>query len=84
MARTPISLPFDGRLLREARERRGWNQEHLAQKATETGTRVSRFQVVRAETGRNKPKADTLVAFAQALDMEIDEFLNQQPQQKAS
>lgn len=87
MARTPLSLPFDGKRLRELRERRGWYQVDLAKACTEQGTPVSRSQVARAETGRNLPLPETLRAFAKALEVEIDDLLtaeDDEPELKAS
>lgn len=73
--RSRLSLPFDGDRLRALRERRGFRQADLAQRCTDQGTSVSRFQVVRAETGKNMPTPATLAAFARALDIEIDDLL---------
>jgi len=75
MARTSISLPFDGRRLRTARERAGYRQEDLAQLCSKQGTPVSRFQVVRAESGKYMPQPHVLAAFVRALDIELDELL---------
>lgn len=75
MARTPISLPFDGSRLRTARERAGYSQEDLAKLCTKQGTCVSRFQVVRAEGGRYKPQARVLAAFVRALNIKLDDLL---------
>jgi transcriptional regulator with XRE-family HTH domain len=73
--RSRLSLPFDGQKLRTARERAGLNQDGLARLCTEKGTPVSRFQVVRAETGKNMPQPVVLAAFAGALDISIDDLL---------
>jgi len=73
--RSRLSLPFDGARLRTLRERRGLRQADLAQRCTDQGTSVSRFQVVRAETGKNMPTPATLAAFARALEIEIDDLL---------
>ncbi|MER6575756.1 helix-turn-helix transcriptional regulator [Nonomuraea sp. NPDC001023] len=75
MPRTAISLPFDGRRLRTARERAGYRQADLANLCTEQGTPVSRFQVVRAESGRYMPQPRVLAAFVRALNIELDELL---------
>lgn len=75
MGRTPLTLPFDGNLLRSRREEQGWSQEDLAQRCTQLGTPVSRFQVVRAETGRNLPTRPTLQAFARALGLRLEDLL---------
>ena len=36
---------------------------------------MSRFQVIRAETGRNRPQPRILVAFAMALGIEVEDLL---------
>ena len=68
-------LPFSPRLLRLWRERRGYLQADLARRCTEQGTPVSRLQVIRAETGRNRPQPRILVAFAMALGVEVEDLL---------
>lgn len=76
MARTSLSLPFDGQRLREARERAGLSQGELAKLATEKSrTSVSRFQVGRAECGVYKPQPRTLEAFVTALNISVDDLL---------
>ncbi|HEY9373163.1 helix-turn-helix transcriptional regulator [Streptomyces sp.] len=75
MARTSLSLPFEGRRLRVARERAGYKQEDLALLCTRQGTPVSRFQVIRAETGKNMPQPQVLAAFVKALDICLDDLL---------
>ena len=53
--------PF-GRLLRELRERAGWSQEELAHRS---GVSVSTIR--RSETGKYKPRVDTVQLLADAL-----------------
>ncbi|WP_410007808.1 helix-turn-helix domain-containing protein [Planotetraspora sp. A-T 1434] len=76
MARTPLlDLPFDGRRLRAARRRARLTQEQLAQRCTDNGTPVSRFQVVRAESCKNLPHPDVLDAFLEVLNCTVNELL---------
>ncbi|MEU8271592.1 helix-turn-helix domain-containing protein [Sphaerisporangium sp. NPDC049002] len=76
MAGTPLlDLPFDGRKLRRARVRARLTQDALAQLCSDQGTPVSRFQVVRAESCRNRPLPDVLDAFAKALDVGVEDLL---------
>lgn len=76
MARTPqLDLPFDGRLLRSRRVNAQLTQEELAQRCTQSGTEVSRFQVVRAESCRYMPRRDVLDAFVAVLDCTVDDLL---------
>ncbi|MEU8199424.1 helix-turn-helix transcriptional regulator [Microbispora amethystogenes] len=76
MARTPLlDLPFDGKKLRRARVDAGLTQEDLAHLCSKTGTPVSRFQVVRAESGKFRPAPDVLGAFVAVLNCEVDDLL---------
>ncbi|MFD9948155.1 helix-turn-helix transcriptional regulator [Nonomuraea sp. NPDC059023] len=75
MARKLLRLPFDGNRLRAAREDAGYRQQDLADLCTEQGTPVSRFQVVRAESGKYMPQLEVLEAFVRALNVEIDDLL---------
>ncbi|MGI5155760.1 helix-turn-helix transcriptional regulator [Microbispora sp. CA-102843] len=76
MARTPLlDLPFDGRRLRAVRRRKRLTQEELAQLCSKTGTPVSRFQVVRAESGKYMPHPDVLDAIVEALDVPVEDLL---------
>lgn len=61
MSREPNPARGIGKEIREARERIGWSQEHLASKAG-----VSRPTVARAETGSNI-STGTLEKIAEAL-----------------
>jgi len=75
MARTPITLPFDPRRLREQRERRGLTQENLSQRTADAGHRVDRSTIAHLENGRRSPLAATLKRLADALDLTVDDLL---------
>ena len=75
MARTVLRLPFDGKRLRTAREQAGHTQQDLADLCTEHGTPVSRFQVVRAESGKYMPQPEVFEAFLAVLNIETDDLL---------
>lgn len=76
MAGTPLlDLPFDGRKLRRARVQARLTQDALAQLCSDQGTPVSRFQVVRAESGKYRPLPDVLDAFMRALNIKVDDLL---------
>jgi transcriptional regulator with XRE-family HTH domain len=79
MARTPLlDLPFDGGRLRTVRRHARLTQEELAQKCSKLGTPVSRFQVVRAESGKYMPHPDVLDAFVEALNITVDDLLTRE------
>lgn len=75
MPRTPLSLQFSGRLLREERERRGLNQQALADRCTAAGYAISRGQISRYETEANKPTPTSLAGLVAGLGVEIDDLL---------
>jgi transcriptional regulator with XRE-family HTH domain len=60
-----------GRRLRELRDKRGWTQEELSERAKVPAAMISHF-----ETGvRGAPSADNLVKLANALEVTIDYLL---------
>jgi transcriptional regulator with XRE-family HTH domain len=76
MARTPLSLPFSGRLLRAERERAGLLQEQLAEKCTQGGYPVVRASISSLEIGRVMPSPPLLAALASALGVQVDALLD--------
>jgi len=56
--------------VKEERERRGWTQEQLAEKAG-----ISRGFLARLETARHDPKLSTLEKIAKALKVDIAKLL---------
>jgi transcriptional regulator with XRE-family HTH domain len=62
MARSGISLPFDGARLRQWRERAGLTQQELADRCG-----LSRFQISRWETGQTKPAPRALPPLVHGL-----------------
>jgi transcriptional regulator with XRE-family HTH domain len=62
MPRTPLSLPFSGKRLREWRERAGLTQQTLADKCG-----VSRSQISRWETEETKPEPCSLEPLVRGL-----------------
>ena len=56
--------------VKEERERRGWTQEQLAEKAG-----ISRGFLARLETARHDPKLSTLEKIAKALKIDIAKLL---------
>ncbi|MGA4989971.1 helix-turn-helix domain-containing protein [Nonomuraea bangladeshensis] len=75
MPRTVLRLPFDGKRLRVAREDAGHTQQELANLCTNQGTPVSRFQVVRAESGKYMPQPEVFDAFVAVLNIDPDDLL---------
>nr|WP_042186422.1 helix-turn-helix transcriptional regulator [Kibdelosporangium sp. MJ126-NF4]CEL17267.1 hypothetical protein [Kibdelosporangium sp. MJ126-NF4]CTQ91503.1 hypothetical protein [Kibdelosporangium sp. MJ126-NF4] len=62
MARTSLSLPFNGTKLRHWRERAGLTQQALAEKCE-----LSRYQISRWETGDAKPEPASLKPLVRGL-----------------
>jgi transcriptional regulator with XRE-family HTH domain len=62
MARQPLSLPFSGKRLLAWRERAGLTQQELAVRCG-----LSRFQISRWETERNKPEPAALGRLVRGL-----------------
>ena len=62
MARTPLTLPFSGALLRKQRELKGWRQQDLSDRSG-----VAREDISRYETGSSLPSATTFGALVKAL-----------------
>jgi len=52
------------------RQRKGWNQQVLADHAG-----VSRYRLAKWEAGRHAPQAEDLVALGKALEVSVDELL---------
>jgi transcriptional regulator with XRE-family HTH domain len=71
MGRTPLSLPFSGKRLREWRERAGLTQQALADTCG-----LSRSQISRWETEESKPQPGSLEplvrGLAEALGRPVD------------
>jgi transcriptional regulator with XRE-family HTH domain len=59
-----------GKRIAEARRRRGWNQEQLADRL-----RVTRARLGKWEGGYTSPPAEELVALSEALDVSVDHLL---------
>lgn len=66
-----------GKNIRQAREKKGYNQEELAQLLFVTRQTVSNY-----ETGRSRPDVETLVKLSQLLDVEVTDLIYG-PQQPA-
>lgn len=76
MAKTPLTIRFSGRKLREQRERNGWFQEDLSNKTAEVGCRVARDRISRYETGEGVPSARSFGALVEALGCTPDDLLD--------
>lgn len=83
MARTPITLSFERRRLRELRERAGLSQEGLSDRTAVAGHRVNRSSIAHIENGRRSPLASTLKALADGLGVKVDDLLTE-PVERAS
>ena len=59
-----------GKYIEEARTERGFSQELLAEKA-----HVSKAFICQVEKGQKKPRLETLVSIAEALDTTVDTLL---------
>ena len=59
-----------GKNMRQAREKKGYNQEELAQLLFVTRQTVSNY-----ETGRSHPDVETLVRLSQLLDVEVTDLI---------
>lgn len=60
-------------MLKKQREKRGITQAELAKKLGVTQEAVTKW-----ETGRNKPRASTLIKLAEILDCSVDELLKEE------
>lgn len=76
MARTPLTLPFSPNRLRTLRERRGLLQEDLAKLTVSVGYGVARSTISHLELGDRMPGPPVLKALADALEVGIDELLD--------
>lgn len=83
MATKRLSLPFDGRRAREQRERKGLTLADLETRCEKAGKRITVSTLSRWETGVFGPTAARLKVLATALDVEVDELLNQGEEPRA-
>lgn len=74
MAKTEISLPFDGERLRRHRERNGLLQADVARLCGEAGHKIDRTRISQLERGE-KPSPPLLVVLAQVLQVDVDDLL---------
>jgi transcriptional regulator with XRE-family HTH domain len=72
-----LSLPFSGEKLRGTRERLGLTRPDLARKCAAAGHPVSVQHICRVENGPHLPSAPLLKALADALDVAVDDLLDQ-------
>jgi transcriptional regulator with XRE-family HTH domain len=72
-----LRLPFDREKLRDLRERKGLTCSGLARRCTENEHPVSAQHVARIEAGPWVPSAPLLKALADALDVKVDDLLDQ-------
>lgn len=72
-----LQLPFSREKLRELREREGLTGAGLARRCTENGHRVSSQHVARVQAGPWMPSAPLLKALAIALDVTVDDLLDE-------
>ena len=76
MVKQSISLPFDGKKLREHRERAGMHHVDLAQRCMEvSGHQVDRSRISQLENGVGKPSPPLLRALTEALGVSVDDLL---------
>lgn len=75
MANTSLALPFSPDRLRKLRELAGLNQQGLADRTAQGGRSVSRGSISHFEIGTRPPSAPALKALADALDVPVDELL---------
>ncbi|GAB3890164.1 hypothetical protein GCM10029964_061230 [Kibdelosporangium lantanae] len=68
MSNTPLQLPFNGKLLREYRERAGLTQRDLAFLCG-----LSRYQISRWETGTAKPARGALAPLVRGLNKALQQ-----------
>jgi transcriptional regulator with XRE-family HTH domain len=71
LARTSLSLPFDGMRLRHWRERAGLTQQRLAHACG-----LSRYQISRWETGDSKPAPGSLKPLVDGLTRALTDAEN--------
>jgi transcriptional regulator with XRE-family HTH domain len=71
LARTSLSLPFDGTRLRAWRERAGLTQQRLAEACG-----LSRYQISRWENGTSKPAPGALRPLVEGLARELTDAQN--------
>ena len=61
------------RAIRETRKKKGWTQKQLAQKIHSTQQAIARW-----ESGATEPRADNLLALAEALGVPLSHFIDRE------
>lgn len=59
--------------IRETRKKRGWSQKQLAQRILTTQQAIARW-----ESGATEPRADNLLALAEALGVPLSHFIDRE------
>lgn len=77
MARTRVSLPFNGAKLRTLRELGGLRQTDLSDRTAEHGYRVWQNRISAYENGESFPSAQAFGALVRALGCEPTDLLDE-------
>jgi transcriptional regulator with XRE-family HTH domain len=77
MARRPLSLPFSAEALRETRERAGFTLVEVAKRCKQAGHPVHSSTLGKIESSKHLPSPRLLVALTNALDVTVDDLLDQ-------
>lgn len=77
MARTSLSLPFNGDKLRSLREKAGFNVQEFAATVTKSGHRVHRTAIGKIENGVYKPTPSLLAAIVATLNVTVEDLLDE-------
>jgi transcriptional regulator with XRE-family HTH domain len=73
----PTSLPFSGTKLANLRARKGLTNDQLSQRCGELGYPVTHSTLGKIERGIHLPSPGLPPVLAAALDVELDELLDQ-------
>ena len=80
VTRTPIS----GDRLRDLRIEAGHSQNDLAQMCADAGFPVTQSQISRLEAGRHQPYVPLLKALAKVLEVDVNDLLAQEPEERCA
>lgn len=77
MARRPLSLPFSATALTEIRERAGLTLVDVAKRCKHAGHPVHSSTLGKIEMGKHLPSPALLAALTTALEVTVDDLLDQ-------
>lgn len=80
MAIKRLSLPFSGALARRARESQGLTLRDVADRCEQADQRIDHTTISRWENGVFGPTAPSLLVLSKALNVEIDELCEDEPE----